>query len=186
MSQLRPNRRQICMPQMTQDVLMNRTLSFQWGDHCHSASINRSRWDRKEMQAFWHRNCKITRINPYVMKHLVDICVNPQLLGGRLSLETYPICHCISLLPRTIPEEYQPLSQPRGEIAPSNLMPLGVRKWPVVILCKCGWGKLQDYHQIRQKLHICSQGSCFQSKKDIKAAINNIHIHIIHRRESSL
>lgn len=67
------------------------------------------------------------------MKHLVDICVNPQLLGGRLSQETHPICHCISLLPRTIPEEYQPLSQPRGEIAPSNLMPLGVRKWPVVI-----------------------------------------------------
>lgn len=52
------------------------------------------------------------------MKHLADICVNPQLLGGRQSLqeslETLPICHCISLLPYTIPEVYRPVSQPRG------------------------------------------------------------------------
>lgn len=72
-----------------------------------------------------------------MMKHQIDICVNLWLLGGRLSLKkclgTYPICHCISMLAHTIPEEYQPPNSPRVEMAPSNLMPLGVRKWPVVI-----------------------------------------------------
>lgn len=73
-----------------------------------------------------------------MMKHLVDIYMkNWQLLGGRLSLRkslgTCPICHCISMLPHAIPEEYQPPNSPRGEMAPSNLMPPGVRKWPVVI-----------------------------------------------------
>lgn len=67
-----------------------------------------------------------------MMKHLVIIT-----LGGRLSLQkslgTYPICRCISTLPDTIPEDQQPSNSFRGEMAPSNLMPPRLRKWPVVI-----------------------------------------------------
>ena len=71
------------------------------------------------------------------MKYTFTISMNPWLLGGRLSLQgslgTRPICHCISVWPHAIPEEYQPLYSSRGEMAASNLMPPGVRKWPVAI-----------------------------------------------------
>lgn len=122
---------QICTPQKTHDdsnsvFSLNRSLSV-----CFD----------KQKQMRYKRNVslltsiksKITRTHACMMKHLADICVNPQLLGGRQFLqefqETLPICHCISQSQRYTGL----LVNLEGEMAPSNLMALGVRKWPVVI-----------------------------------------------------